>query len=46
MLYFNEIQKLFVFPGSIVTSETQSTSSASTDDCDDKKVDRDMALAK
>ncbi|VDL82200.1 unnamed protein product [Nippostrongylus brasiliensis] len=32
--------------GSVVTTETQSTSSASTDDCDEKKVDRDMALAK
>ncbi|RCN31368.1 hypothetical protein ANCCAN_22844, partial [Ancylostoma caninum] len=32
--------------GSIVTSETQSTSSASTDESDEKKVDRDMALAK
>ncbi|KJH44778.1 hypothetical protein DICVIV_09182 [Dictyocaulus viviparus] len=32
--------------GSVVTSETQSTSSASTDESDDKKVDRDMALAK
>ncbi|PIO76999.1 hypothetical protein TELCIR_00911 [Teladorsagia circumcincta] len=31
--------------GSVVTTETQSTSSASTDDCDEKKVDRDMALA-
>ncbi|EPB79823.1 hypothetical protein ANCCEY_01034 [Ancylostoma ceylanicum] len=31
--------------GSIVTSETQSTSSVSTDESDEKKVDRDMALA-
>ncbi|ETN68452.1 hypothetical protein NECAME_15820, partial [Necator americanus] len=32
--------------GSVVTSETQSTSSTSTDESDEKKVDRDMALAK